>query len=803
MNMNVCERKTLGKQVIDVKYGGFSQDGSEFVITRPDTPTPWINYLSNSQYCAMVSNTGGGYSFHVDPKDRRILRYRYNNLPVDRPGRYFYIRDAQSGQYWSPTWQPVLKPLDQYECRHGLGYTRITSIFLDLKAEVTYFVPLKDNLEIWQLTLENLASKKREFNIFSYAEFCLWRALSDQNDLQYIQNVAMCYFEQGAIFYSLFDQVPGFAFFSSNREISSYDCDREEFIGPYRSEANPLSVEKGACSNSRALGGNPIAATCTTIELSPKEKKTIVFFLGVVKEKSEASILIKKYSDPRTTTSELGLLRDSWQRHLETFFAETPDKDFNNMVNVWNPYQCKVTFDWSRYVSLYETGIGRGMGFRDSNQDTMGINYALPIAVRQRLLDLTKNQFESGKVYHIYFPLTGKGDFPDYAKKDQLFFSDDHLWLILAVWDYIKETGDLSILDEKVNFVEGSTATLYNHLKRAVDFTLSNLGKHSLPLMGSADWNDTLHLPGPNNSAQSIWVAMQFHKALLDLVELSKEYRQDNDAKLYLKLAEQMKTNVNGIAWDGQWYIRAYDDNGDPVGSSKCQEGKIYLNTQTWAVLSKIAPHDRAIQCLKSVNQYLNTDYGVMLLTPPYTHFSPQLGGISTFPPGLKENGSIFCHSNPWLMIAECMLGRGDLAYSYYTQLSPPRKTMMQDVHRTEPYVYSQMITGKHHPRFGQAKNSWLTGTAAWSMKSASQWILGIRPEFRGLLVDPCIPKEWSKIRIIRHFRNTLYEITIDNPDHVSKGVKEVKIDGKRESSNLIPVLPSRRKTNVQIIMGE
>lgn len=785
-----------------MNYGNFSQDGTEFIITRPDTPTPWINYLSNSQYCAMVSNTGGGYSFHMDPRDRRILRYRYNNVPVDRPGRYIYVRDNQNGRYWSPTWQPVQTSLESYECRHGLGYTTITSIRDGLKVKTTYFVPLKENLEVWQVTLENLAAAPRAFSIFSYAEFCLWRALSDQNDLQYIQNVAVCKYEQGVIYYSLFDQVPGFAFFSSNGSITSWDCDRESFLGPYRSESNPIRVENGACSNSIALGGNPVAVTCNAIELGPREAKTIVFVLGVAKEKPEARALLAKYLDPRTCERELLNVVEAWKAHVRSFHVETPSRDFDLMMNVWNPYQCKITFDWSRYVSLYETGIGRGMGFRDCNQDSMGINYALPKAVRERLLILARNQFESGKVFHLFFPLTGKGDFPDYAKKEQLFFSDDHLWLVLATWDYIKETGDLAILEEEIPFVEGTSSNLFDHLKRTIDFTLVNLGKHSLPLMGSADWNDTLHLPGPNNAAESVWTAMQFHKALLDLAELSKESRHEDDTLLYTGIAGKLREDVNRVAWDGQWYMRAFDDNGDPVGSTRCDEGMIYLNTQTWAVISQIAPLDRAVQCLDAVSKHLNTHYGVMLLSPPYTRFYSNLGGISTFPPGLKENGSIFCHSNPWLVIAECMLGRGQRAYGYYTQLSPPVKARNQDIHRTEPYVYSQMITGKAHPRFGQAKNSWLTGTAAWSMKCASQWILGIRPELHGLLVQPCIPSEWEKLRVVRQFRDSMYEITINNPDHVSKGVKEIQVNGTRISSNLLPVASSPRKHVVKVIMG-
>ncbi|MFX0211469.1 MAG: GH36-type glycosyl hydrolase domain-containing protein, partial [Candidatus Hodarchaeota archaeon] len=447
-----------------MNYGNFSSDGKEYVITRPDTPTPWINYLSNSNYCAMISNTAGGYSFHIDPRDRRILRYRYNNVPMDRPGRYLYIRDNHTSEYWSPTWQPVLRNLDEYKCRHGLGYTIIESLYQGIKAKITYFVPLDNDLEVWIFTLKNTITKPKEISVFSYAEFCLWRALGDQNDLQYIQNVALTSFANNTIYYSLFDRSTRYAFFSSSHQINNYDCDREAFIGPYHSESNPIRVEKGKCSNSQALGGNPVAATCTDVILNPEEEKIIIYVLGVIDEKNNSKELIQKYTDQKEVNSELQKLSTSWDAYLDTFKINTPDKNFNLVLNVWNPYQCRTTFDWSRYVSFYETGIGRGMGFRDSSQDAMAIGYVYPKRVRQRLLDLAQNQFEEGKVYHVFFPLSGKGTFPEYANKERLFFSDDHLWMILAVSDYIKETGDMSILDENVKFVEGSNGSLYNHL---------------------------------------------------------------------------------------------------------------------------------------------------------------------------------------------------------------------------------------------------------------------------------------------------------------------------------------------------
>jgi cellobiose phosphorylase len=785
-----------------MEYGYFSRDDKEYVIVRPNTPTPWINYLSNNEYCAIISNTAGGYSFHRDPRDRRILRYRYNNLPVDRPGRYLYIRDNKTGKYWSPTWQPVLKKLSAYECRHGLGYTKISSSHSDIEAEVTYFVPVDDNLEIWMLTLKNASSEEKELSVFSYAEFCLWQAFNDLTDLQCSQGLGVARYEDDAIFFHFFDVSTGYAFFASSGAVTGYDCNREKFIGPYRGESNPLVVERGQCFNSEAQGGNPIAVTSNFVKLGPGEAKTIIFILGVVEKKSDAKRYIQKFKKKANVDTEFQRLRKYWNTYLSNLKADTPDKEFNAMINVWNQYQCKTTFDWSRYVSFYETGIGRGMGFRDSNQDTLGVVHTSPERVRQRFLDLAKNQFESGRVYHLYFPLSGEGGWPPYVKEQMKFFSDDHLWLILSVCEYIKETGDMSILDENVNFVEGSSASLYEHLKRSIDFTLNNMGKHDMPLLGTADWNDPQSLPGPNNAAESVWTAMLFHKVLLELTELCKECKREKDAQRFATIADKTKTHVNEKAWDGDWYFRAYDDSGNLVGSSTRNEGKIYLNAQSWAVISQIAPKERGIQCMNSVKKHLDTEYGIMLLAPAYSRYYPEIGALTSFAPGLKENASIWSHANAWAILAECMLGRGDQAYEYYKKLAPPTKNRIGEIHQAEPYVYAQTIAGKDHPNFGAARQSWLTGTAAWMMKVATNWILGIRPQYRGLLVDPCIPKGWANFRVIRHFRNAIYEIQVENPDHVSKGAKDVIVDGKKVESSLLRSFADGKKHNVKITMG-
>ena len=783
-------------------YGKYSSDFREFIVLRPDTPTPWINYLSNSNYCAMISNTAGGYSFHQDPRDRRILRYRYNNLPFDRPGRYIYLRNSTTKEYWSPTWQPCQISLDSYECRHGLGYSIISSTYKQISSQITYFVPSNDACELWIVSIQNNSSTPQTIDVFTYAEFCLWRALSDQNDLQYIQNVAVANMEDNIIFYSLFDLSTDYAFFSSSEHIVGYDCDRETFIGRYNSESNPIAVINGNCSNSHALGGNPIAAMCNRIFLYPNEQKRIIFILGVSKDKNEARRIILKYFKQTSPEREMKLIKENWNILLEKFQVKTPDPLFNLMMNIWNPYQCKTTFDWSRYVSFYETGIGRGMGFRDSSQDSLTINYALPSQVRQRLLDLLINQFEEGKVYHVYFPLTKKGEFPDYTNPVMQYFSDDHLWIVLAICDYLKRTEDFSILSEVVPFIEGSTASVYDHMKRAVNFTNSHLGPHGFPLQGTADWNDTLNLPGPNHTGESVWTAMLFHKALQDLIDLTKQLQKHDEMEKFHLLANEMKKTINETAWDGEWYIRAFTDSGDLVGSRTCNEGQIFLNTQTWAIISGVAPKERAIKIMDIVYSRLRTKYGILLFDPPYSHYYPELGEISTFPPGLKENASIFCHTNPWAVIAEIILGNSDRAFEYWKLISPPSKVKIAHVHKTEPYIYSQMITGRSHPNFGAAKNSWLTGTAAWNLKAGMEWILGIRPLYEGLLIDPCIPSVWPNVHLIHDYKGDILEINVDNPHNISHGVGTVRIDGVEHENNIIPHFGDGKKHHIQVIMN-
>ncbi len=784
-----------------MKYGHFDDKFKEFVITRPDTPTPWINYLGCDEYCALMSNTAGGYSFHRDPKDRRITRFRYNNVPVDRPGRYIYLRDQASGDYWSATWQPVLKSKGyQYECRHGMGYTVIKSKYDGISTETAYFVPLSENLEFWALKVTNNSKKTRNIKLFTYLEFCLWHAQDDMTDFQYTLNIASAVNEGNLVFHQT-GYAPksgrfGLAYFGCNKPIAGYDCDRETFIGQYHSESDPAAVEKGKSFNSVASGGNPIASVSVNLILKPGQSKDIIFMLGVAETKEEAKASYKKYLNEKAVYKALDELKTYWNMYLGHYSAETPDPDVNSMVNIWNQYQCRTTFNWSRSASYYEAGIGRGMGFRDSNQDTLGVVHAIPDRVKTRIAELAANQFKNGSSHHKFFPLTKTGEKGGY--------SDDPLWLILATSSYAKETGDINFLSEKIAYVDGDPASLYEHLKKAIDFVLSEKGPQGFVKMRFADWNDCLNLGKDNETAETTWVPELLYLVIQEFLTLAEFLDKDEDREKYSEITAKIKENFNKKAWDGKWYIRGIDKFGDPVGSAKSKEGGIIdLLPQAWAVMSGIAEQDKAKLCMDMLKKHLDTEYGIMLISPPYTKYDEKLGAVTTFAPGLKENGGIFCHSNPWAMIAETMLGRGDIAFKYYKTIIPPTKNKIADIHLAECYIYSQFITGSANNNFGRARNSWLTGAAAWNLVAITQYILGVRPDYNGLVVDPCIPKNWKSFKVKRIFRSAAYDIHVTNPKGVNKGVRSLLVDGTRVEGNVIPVFKDRKVHKVKVEMGK
>ncbi len=790
-----------------MRYGSFDHENREYVISRPDTPTPWINYIGAGNYGGFVSQTGGGYSFDRDPKNKRILRYRYNAIPYDQPGRYVYIRDQKTGKYWSPTWSPTYTKLNHYECRHGLGYTVISSEHEKVKASITYFVP--DNyqaLEVWVIKVRNLNGKPRKLQLFSYAEFSFYDAIKDQTNLDWCQQINQAEFKQQTIFWRSFMKNQGYTFFTTNGKISSFDTDREKYVGPYRSLANPLCVENGQCSNSLAIRGNGVGGLCVEVDLKSHEEKEIIFILGTTDQPENILPLIKKYRKSENVGAALADLKKKMAEYLGRFQAKTPDDETNVMVNTWNQYQCKSTFNWSRFVSMYQLGINRGMGFRDTAQDTLGVMHTIPEEARHTLFKLLEIQYRDGHAAHQFYPLTGEveaGDAAEGVKKAAKWYSDDHLWIILAVCAYIKETGDLNILPEKVSYLDDGKAPVLEHLKAAIDFSVSHVGQHGLTLAGWADWDDTLNLDTGKGSAESVWSTMLLGVALLDMVALCRALKKEDLVKKYSALHKHFLKIVNSKAgWDGKWYLRAYTDEGKKVGSHLNEKAKIYLLMQSWAVMSGFATNHRAKTALASAHKYLNTKYGLVLIWPAYDHFDWKIGGTTTYPPGAKENGGIFLQTNPWQMIAQTMMGNGDLAYQYYRQILPSLKNDIAEVYEIEPYVYCQNILGKEHPQFGLGRNSWLTGTATWAMVAIKQYILGIRPDYHGLIIDPCIPSFWKGFEVKRVFRGCTYFITVRNPRGTNKGIRSLMVDGKKIMGNQVPLFKDEKDHHIEAVLG-
>jgi cellobiose phosphorylase len=815
-----------------MRYGYFDDEHCEYVITRPDTPLPWINYLGTDAYFGIISNTAGGYSCYRDARLRRITRYRYNNVPADSGGRYIYLRDNGSGEYWSPTWQPVQRDLDSYECRHGLSYTTIASARLGISAQTLYFVPPGETLEVWRLRVRNERDAPVDLSVFSSAEFCLWDAQDDGTNFQRNYSTGEVEVAGGVIYHKTEyrERRSHFAYFACSEPLSGFDTDREAFLGPYRGFDRPLAVERGESSGSIAHGWAPHGSHHVRLALAPGQTREVIFLLGYwenpedrkfdppgwpIINKALVRPVINRWLRPATVEDGFRRLRESWASTLSVLTVRTPDADTNRMVNIWNPYQCMVTFNMSRSVSLFESGISRGVGFRDSCQDLLGIAATAPGLARTRILDLAATQLASGGAYHQYQPLTKRGN--DVIGSG---FNDDPLWLIIGVAAYLKETGDTTIVDELVPFDgrEDTAVPLYEHLERSFRYTLDRLGPHGLPLIGRADWNDCLNLncfsdtPGESfhttanvtgGRAESVFIAGLFVLAAMELAGIAGLRGLAGDVGMYLAEAEKMAGVVMAHGWDGRWFRRAYDHSGQPVGSAENAEGRIFLEPQGMCVMSGIGiANGMAAKALASVAEHLATGHGIMLLHPPYSRYHRELGEISSYPPGYKENGSIFCHVNPWVMIAETMIGDGDAAFGYYARINPSAREPISDVHRCEPYVYAQMIAGKDAPSHGEAKNSWLTGTAAWNFVAITQRILGIRPELDGLRVDPVLPSAWAGFTATRRFRGATYEITVRNPHGVRGRAVRVLVDGKPIAGTLVPLACPGATVRVEVVIG-
>ena len=816
-----------------MKFGFFDDQNKEYVITNPRTPYPWINYLGSQEFFSLISNTAGGYCFFKDAKLRRITRYRYNNVPIDMGGRYFYIND--NGDIWNPGWSPCKAELDSYKCRHGMGYTIISGKRNDISAEVTFLVPNNFNGEVEKVVLKNEGTTKKTFKFFSFVEWCLWNASDDGENFQRNFSVGEVDIEGSTIFHKTEykERRDHFAFYTVNSPIDGFDTDRETFIGLYNGFGNPQAVEAGKASNSVADGWSPVASHCIEVTLEAGETKDFVFLLGYVENgkdkwtadgkmnKSKAYDMMKAFDTSAKVDAALDQLKKSWEELLSKYTVNTSDDKVNRMVNIWNQYQCMITFNLSRSASYFESGIGRGMGFRDSNQDLLGFVHQIPDRAKQRILDIAATQFEDGGCYHQYQPLTKKGN--DAVGGN---FSDDPLWMILSVAAYIKETGDYSILDEMVPYDndESKAQPLMHHLKQSFNKVANSTGPHGLPLAMRADWNDCLNLscfsdtPGESfqtstspkfgddkfsKVAESIFVAGLFTFAGPEYVALCKKLDDDTEASRAQAEIDKMSDIIMKYGFDGEWFLRAYDDFGKKVGSKECDEGKIFIEPQGFCVMSGLGKDEgKDIKALDSVDKYLNSKYGLVLNNPAFTKYYIQYGEISTYPAGYKENAGVFCHNNAWIICAEAFVGRGDKAYEYYSKIAPAFLEDISDLHKTEPYVYAQMVAGKDAKRHGEAKNSWLTGTAAWNFVAISQYILGVIPDYDGLKIDPSIPKTWDKYSITRKFRNDTYNITVENPDHVSKGVKSVVCDGKAINGNVLPVFNDGAVHQVTVQLG-
>lgn len=809
------------------EYGYYDDKNREYVITDPCTPWPWINYLGTEDFFGLISNTAGGYDFCKDAKFRRITRYRYNGVPMDAGGRYFYIKDGDT--VWNPGWKPCKTPLDSYECRHGMNYTRIRGSKNGITASVLFFVPLKTWAEVQKVTLTNETDEVKRIQLFSFQEWCLWNASTDMENFQRNFSTGEVEIEGSVIYHKTEykERRNHYAYYSVNAPIQGFDTDRETFLGLYNGFDEPQTVLEGKPRNSVAHGWSPIASHCLEIKLKPGESRDFIFLLGYVENsdqdkwefkgemnKRPAKAVIARLDTVKKVDAEFEKLCSYWNDLLSVFSIESGDDKLDRTVNIWNQYQCMITFCFSRSASFFESGIGRGMGFRDSNQDLIGFVHLIPERARQRIIDIASTQFPDGGCYHQYQPLTKRGN-------DGIGggFNDDPLWLIFGVCGYLRETGDMSILDEPVPFdnVEGSEKSLMEHLRISFDHVVNNLGPHGLPLIGRADWNDCLNLNcfsnDPDESfqttenktegskAESLMIAGLFVFSGRDYVELCRKVGMNSEADRAQKHIDNMVDAVKKYGWDGKWFLRAYDYFGYKVGSHENREGQIFIESNGWCTMAGIGLDEGLCdKALESVRTRLDSEHGIVLNNPAFTEYYIEYGEISSYPAGYKENAGIFCHNNPWVIIGETVRGNGDAAMEYWRKICPAY-IKDQTLHKVEPYVYSQMVAGKDAFRPGEGKNSWLTGTAAWNWYAITQFILGIKPTYEGLLIDPCISRDMKGYTITRKFRGAEYVIEVSNPDGARKGVRRLTVNGVEVEGNIVPIQAPGSQVMVKALM--
>ena len=811
-----------------MQYGHFDDHHQEYVITDPRTPLPWINYLGSHDFFRLISNTAGGYCFCRDARLLRLTRYRYNNTPADSNGHYYYIKDGDT--VWNPGWQPTQTQLDSYCCRHGLGYTIIEGSKNGLSATQEVFVPLQDRCELTRITLTNNTDQRKDIDLFSFVEFCLWDAMDDSSNFQRNYSIGEVEVLGSEIYHKTEyrERRRHYAVFSVNAPLAGFDTDREAFTGAYRGPASPAAVLEGQSRSSIAHGWAPIGSHHLKITLAPGESASRIFVLaycenpkdqkfespGVI-NKAPAKAVLSRYRTDEQFDAAFEALCRYWEELLSVYHIESDDDKLNRLVNTWNQYQCMVTFNMSRSASYYESGMGRGMGFRDSCQDLLGFVHLIPERARERILDIANTQFEDGSAYHQYQPLTKRGNLGVGSG-----FNDDPLWLIAGTAAYIRETGDFSILDEMCDFDNDSSkaAPLMEHLRRSFNYTVTHKGPHKLPLIGRADWNDCLNLncfseepgesfqtTGPSEGpvAESVFIAGMFVKYGKEYAELCRHMGLPEEAANAEKEIALMEEAVLDAGWDGDWFVRAYDAFSNPVGSKVCEEGQIFIEPQGMCVMAGIGLETgQAARALESVEERLETKFGIVLNQPAYTRYHVELGEISSYPPGYKENAGIFCHNNPWIAVAETVLGHGNRAFSVFRKTCPVYLEEISEIHRTEPYAYCQMVAGRDAVNHGEGKNSWLTGTAAWTFTCMSQDILGIKPTLDGLRIDPCIPDTMNGFSCTRKYRGSIYHIHVDNSAGVQKGIAAMTVDGRPVEGNLIPLPDTDKTLEINVILG-
>ncbi len=773
-----------------MRYGYFDNAKREYVIERVDLPTSWTNYLGVKDLCAVVNHTAGGYMFYKTPEYHRITRFRANSIPMDRPGHYVYLRDDKTGDYFSISWQPVGKSLEEasYTCRHGLSYTKYQCEYKGIKAEQKLFIPLEDSVELWDVTIENTGAEARELSVFSYLEFSYHHIDMDNRNYQMSNYAAGSSYEDGIIEHDLFYEEYGYQYFTGNFEPDGFDCLRDKFIGLYRTETNPLAVENGRCQGSFEKGGNHCGSLHKKVSLQPGESKRLIFMLGEGDREAGRSMR-KKYSDLAEVDKAFDELAAFWEKKREKLQIETPNEGMNTLINIWNLYQAEINVMFSRFASFIEVGGRTGLGYRDTAQDAMTVPHSNPAKCRQRLVELLRGLVSTGYGLHLFQPEwfdpdTAAKPFksptvvptPDknsivHGIKDAC--SDDALWLVSSIVEYVKETGEYTFFSEELSYADGGSGTVYEHMTRILDFSHEQIGASGICKGLRADWNDCLNLGG----GESAMVSFLHYWALGNFLEAAAYLGNTKDVQKYSEMREQVKKACDEVLWDKEWYIRGITSNGRKIGTSEDKEGKIHLESNAWAVLSGAADGEKGRRAMDSVDKYLYTPYGIMLNGPSYTVPDEDIGFITRVYPGVKENGAIFSHPNPWAWAAECRLGRGDRAMKFYDALSPYNQNDMIEVREAEPYSYCQFIMGKEHTAFGRARHPFMTGTGGWAYFSATRYMLGIRPGFRGLVVDPCIPADWKEFKLTREWRGAVYHITVKNPEGVMKGVKEIQIN--------------------------